>query len=151
MTNDPARAETGQALLPRPAPGVLGTLVNLVGRSACSAIVLALLSVGLLILLRQDAGRTAVLAAIAVAWLGSAAAAIPVAWAIRQSPATLAAAALASLGLRLAVTLVAAWLAQSNVGLPSEPFVWWVALAQFLLLGLDTAAVVGLFRRVSGG
>ncbi len=145
MTNDPARAETGQAF-PRLLPGVLDSGES--GRTLGVLAIVLLHECVVLILLRQDAGRTAVLAAIAVAWLGSAAAAIPVAWAIRQSPATLAAAALASLGLRLAVTLVAAWLAQSNVGLPSEPS--GVALAQFLLLGLDTAAV-GLFRRVSGG
>lgn len=152
MTSDPARAETAEVPLRRAAAAsIAGTLVNLVGRSACSAIGLAVLGAGLMLLLGQGAGRTALLAAIGVAWLGSAAAAIPVAWAIRQPPATLAAAALASLGVRLAVTLVAAWIVQSNVGLPSEPFVWWVALSQFLLLGLDTAAVVGLFRRVSGG
>jgi hypothetical protein len=69
---------------------------------------------------------------------------------MRQPPQTYAAAALFGLGVRMAVTLVAALAIWRLSGLSHKPFLVLVAVAQCYMLGADTAVLVRLTRRKRG-
>ncbi|TWT45136.1 hypothetical protein RAS1_15580 [Phycisphaerae bacterium RAS1] len=96
--------------------------------------------------------QAALLAAIAVGFLGSLAAAAIVAFCIRRPAAELAGAVLGSLGARFVLTLGAALLVRSAAGgaIPGDALLIAVGVTQLIFLAVDTAAQVLLIRSLNG-
>lgn len=92
-----------------------------------------------------------VLAGCLISLLGSALAAIPVAFTVNKPPAVFASANLAGIMIRFTVTLALALTLALTGALERAPLLITVGISHLIILGIDVTQLIQLSRRVSGG
>jgi hypothetical protein len=129
-------------------PGRAG--VRLAAISTVSAALLSLAAAWLPSFTSLPAIQPILFPAIAVAWLGSLASSVCVARAVGRPPIAVATALLIGIGLRLLVTLAAALTIWAFLPADArDAFLIAVGVVQSLLLIIDSAAQLGLARRLA--
>lgn len=131
--------------------GIARTLSELTAAPTIVAIGLALLAWWPV---TSGYGRPAAVATAAgclIALLGSWASAAPLVLTMRAAPVVFASGALASLGVRFAVTIGLALACWASQALPGDPLMISVGVSQLALLAVDVGMQIRLARRVLGG
>ncbi len=117
--------------------------------ATATALGLCLLGYWPTVKLAGTTGVAAMLVGVGVALLGSWAGALPTVLYLRKPPREHATGILAGLAVRFAVTMaltMVMWLVEL---VPQKPLIWWIGIAQFVILGVDVLGLTALLKRAT--